>query len=70
YKEVQERGQIEVTVSPFYHPILPLVYNLKIAAKSSPGIRFPPNEIHYPEDGETQLTKAINYYEKIFNQKP
>jgi len=70
YKQAQEKKQIEITVSPFYHPILPLVYNSKIVTKSSPGIKLPQNEIHYPEDAKTQITKAIDYYEKIFGHKP
>src|SRR5208337_297271 len=30
YKEAQNRGQIEISTTPFYHPILPLVYDTKI----------------------------------------
>ncbi len=70
YREVSERGQIEITVSPFYHPILPLLYDLEIAKKSSPEIQLPHVKLQHPEDIQAQLVKAITYYEKIFGHKP
>lgn len=70
YKEVRARGQIEITVSPFYHPILPLLCNQEIAAYSSPGVKLPKKKFHYPEDAHAQISKAVDHYEKIFGIKP
>jgi len=70
YKEVQERGQIEITVSPFYHPVLPLLYDLEIAKKSSPQIKLPQEKFQHPEDAQLQVERAITFYEKVFGKKP
>ena len=32
YRDYQKKGQIEISTSPFYHPILPLLYGTKIAS--------------------------------------
>jgi len=70
YIDAQQRHQIELTTSPFYHPIIPLIINTKIAEKSNQKYnRFPP-VFSYPEDAEAQIEKAIHYHEKIFGTKP
>jgi len=69
YKEAQEKGQIEVSVTPFYHPILPLIYNTEIAKISMPDVHLP-RKFSKPEDAKLQIQKAIEYYEKIFGRKP
>ncbi|MFH1666975.1 MAG: glycoside hydrolase family 57 protein [Elusimicrobiota bacterium] len=69
YKEMQEKGQIEVSVTPFYHPILPLLCNTDIAKFGMPGV-FLPKKFSRPEDAQAQIRKAVGYYEKIFGVKP
>ncbi|MFH2071000.1 MAG: glycoside hydrolase family 57 protein [Elusimicrobiota bacterium] len=69
YRELQDKGQIEVSMTPFYHPILPLVYNTDIAKISMPGMLLP-KKFSRPEDVVSQVTKAVEYYEKIFGRKP
>ncbi|MBD3233759.1 MAG: hypothetical protein GF315_08550, partial [candidate division Zixibacteria bacterium] len=70
YKELQQRGQVEVSVTPFYHPILPLLCDSDIAKESDPGIKLPKQRFSHPEDAETQVQAAIEFYEKRFGQKP
>ncbi len=38
YRDFASHGQIEISTTPFYHPILPLVCDTAIAEKSRPGI--------------------------------
>ncbi len=47
-------GQIEISTTPYYHPILPLLCDSNIAAVSHPGVPLPP-PFRYPEDARTQL---------------
>jgi len=70
YKEVYERGQIELSVSPFYHPILPLLYDTNSAIISSPGIKLPSRRFSAPEDVEAQVRMALEYFESIFGKRP
>ena len=57
HKELQDKGQIEITTTPFYHPILPLLCD------NGRGFR-------YPQDAKAHVEKAVKLYEKIFGKKP
>lgn len=69
YKAAADRGQIEICTSPFYHPILPLVWNTEFGRRPMPGCRLPPTFAH-PEDVRGQLEQARNYYIKLFGVPP
>jgi alpha-amylase/alpha-mannosidase (GH57 family) len=70
HKEAQERGQIEISVSPFYHPILPLLCDTRIARQSQPEISLPKHRFRHPEDAREQVTRAIEFHEKRFGNTP
>src|SRR5262249_8108946 len=70
YKRAQERGQIEISVTPFFHPILPLLCDSYIARESLPGTELPQKRFLYPEDAEAQLTQARHYFEELFGFRP
>lgn len=70
HKELMEKGLIEITTSPFYHPILPLLCNSAIAKESMPQVKLLRNNFAYPEDARTQVKTAIECYERIFGRKP
>ena len=69
YQSARERGQIEITVSPFYHPILPLLIDWESAKRSMPKITLP-GSFRHPEDAERQIQKAVTYYENLFGSPP
>jgi alpha-amylase/alpha-mannosidase (GH57 family) len=60
YREYSRRGQIEISTTPFYHPILPLICDSDIAAVSHPGLPLPPR-FRYPQDAREQLQRARDY---------
>ncbi len=65
YREFGSRGQIEISTTPFYHPILPLICNSDIAAVASPGLPLP-SRFAYPDDAREQLDRARSYiYDKL-----
>lgn len=68
--EAQNRGQIEISVSPFYHPILPLLCDNSIAKVSSPDIKLPNKKFAHPEDADVQIKKSLELYKKIFGETP
>ena len=41
YRSLAERGQIELTTTPYYHPILPLVIDTDFARRSRPEATLP-----------------------------
>lgn len=69
YREAEERGQVELTTTPFFHPILPLIYDSSFASRSLPGREFP-ERFAWPEDAAAQLTLAVEQHAGIFGQAP
>ncbi|MBI5406459.1 MAG: glycoside hydrolase [Nitrospirae bacterium] len=70
YRKMAGRGQIEISASPYYHPILPLLCDTDIAKTAIPGIMLPRNRFRHPEDAKTQIDKAVAYHKKIFGHAP
>jgi len=70
YKNAAERGQIELSVSPFYHPILPLLYDISSARIAMPDALLPHKPFAHPEDAEQQIRMAIEYFEQLFGFRP
>jgi alpha-amylase/alpha-mannosidase (GH57 family) len=60
YREFSARGQIEISTTPFYHPILPLICDSDQGAVSSPGLPLPPRFV-YPDDAREQLDRSRTY---------
>ena len=69
YRVLAERGQIEITTTPFYHPILPLVYNTGFARRCRPEAQLPPQFSH-PEDVRAQLVMARQLHTQTFGKPP
>ncbi len=63
------RGQLEVSTTPFYHPILPLVVDTDVASVDLPGAARPPR-FQCPEDGAAQLDSAIAFHRERFGTAP
>ena len=70
HKELQDRGQIEVSITPFYHPIMPLLCDTNNALDATPNISLPEKRFSHKEDALWHVQAAINYYEKLFEKKP
>src|ERR1700687_3961306 len=70
HAEAAKKGLIEISTSPFYHPILPLVCDTQIGAVSSPGLALPQNRYRHPEDAREQLQRGLDLHEKVFGLRP
>jgi alpha-amylase/alpha-mannosidase (GH57 family) len=70
HKEAVERGQIEISVSPFYHPILPLLCDSNSGAEANPLTRLPKNRFKHPEDADNQIKLGLAYGDEIFGKRP
>ena len=67
YKKFMEKGQVEVTISPCYHPILPLLYSTNIAKEANPKTVLPKVKFAYPEDAKVQIDNAVKFYQQRFS---
>src|SRR5262249_14163317 len=70
HAEAAKRGGIELSTSPFYHPILPLVCDTNAGAISSPGLPLPLNRFRRPEDAKEQLLRGLDLHEAVFGLRP
>src|SRR5271168_857239 len=70
YRAVAQTGQIELSTTPFYHPILPLICDSDIARVANPGTPLPRRAYRHPEDAREQLRRARDYHERVFGVKP
>ena len=65
-----QQGRIEISTSPFYHPIMPLVCDTNMGAVSTPGLPLPQNRFHHPEDAEEQLRRGLELHQQVFGVRP
>ncbi len=70
YRRLQRRGQVELSVSPYYHPILPLLIDSNCATEPSPWMQLPGVRFQRKADALTQLREAIAYHEAVFERAP
>jgi len=69
YRKLAASGQIEISTTPFYHPILPLLCDSDIARVSHPNVPLPPR-FRYAGDARLQLRMARDYIEQQFGVAP
>ncbi|HXY03851.1 MAG TPA: glycoside hydrolase family 57 protein, partial [Terriglobales bacterium] len=65
-----QQGRIEISTSPFYHPILPVVCDTNQGAVSSPGLPLPQNRFRHPEDAREQLIRGLDLHQQVFGVRP
>lgn len=61
YAELHSGQRIEVSCSPMYHPILPLLVNTSSALEALPRMRLPAVPFAFPEDAVRQVTAGLAY---------
>jgi alpha-amylase/alpha-mannosidase (GH57 family) len=70
YRAAMERGHVELSTSPFYHPILPLLCDTDVYLRTHPDSRMPRERFRHPEDATEQLERAVEYHERVFGKRP
>ena len=69
YRRLMEREQIELTTTPFFHPILPLVIDTDFTRRARPDLPLP-SRFHAPDDAEAQLQRAVEFHTATFGRAP
>ena len=70
HADAAKKGSIEISATPFYHPILPLVCDTSVGAISSSGLPLPQNRYRHPEDAREQIIRGLDLHEKVFGMRP
>ena len=70
YRKFQDQGRIELSTSPFYHPILPLLLDPQAGKKANPGLAPYDLDFNWEEDAWAQLQDALGLMQKTFGARP
>ena len=70
YVQAAARGQIELSTSPYFHPILPLLSNTDSARIAAADTMLPRRRFAHPEDALEQVRRAVVKHESVFAQRP
>ncbi len=70
YKKYMEDGRIEISTSPLYHPILPILLDIKCAHRNIPNPEVLPANLRMSKDAIAQTKLALDKMEEIFGRRP
>jgi alpha-amylase/alpha-mannosidase (GH57 family) len=69
WRALSERGQVELSTTPYYHPILPLLCDTDAARRALPGVVLPPRFAR-PEDARWHVREALASHARRFGTPP
>jgi alpha-amylase/alpha-mannosidase (GH57 family) len=70
HRRLAQTGQVELTTTPYYHPILPLLLDKKLAREAMPEVKLPRYAGGYPEDAAVHVRRAVEQHSRIFGAAP
>ncbi|MCX6640005.1 MAG: glycoside hydrolase family 57 protein [bacterium] len=70
YRAAWDQGNIEISTTPFYHPILPLLVDNRSARISQPGDPMPGHSFLRPQDAREQLQRGLETAKQHFGRAP
>ncbi|MGC1248643.1 MAG: glycoside hydrolase [Spirulinaceae cyanobacterium] len=70
HKKMQDAGQLEVTTTPYTHPILPLLADTNSGQVAVPDMALPQKRFQWEEDIPRHLQKAWDMYKDRFGREP
>ncbi|MCS6915106.1 MAG: glycoside hydrolase family 57 protein [Myxococcales bacterium] len=65
YRQLAARGQVELSCSPYYHPIVPLLCDTEVAHVAQPDLPLPAR-LSYPEDALEQIVRGRAAFSEVF----
>jgi alpha-amylase/alpha-mannosidase (GH57 family) len=72
YKALMQRGQIEITTTPYYHPILPLLLDFSSTKDAMPDAPLPENA-QYPGGAaraRVHVEASQKFHQEVFGELP
>lgn len=68
YQQLYAEGKIDISFTPYYHPILPLLCDTDSALEALPGLKLPRERFRHPEDAREQVRRSAELFEKLFGK--
>lgn len=69
WKALAERGQVELSTTPYFHPILPLLCDTDSARRAMPDAPLP-ERLRFEADAKAQVSLALQAHERVFGHRP
>jgi alpha-amylase/alpha-mannosidase (GH57 family) len=69
HKKMQDSGQLEITTTPYTHPILPLLADTNAGRVAVPNMQLPNRRFEWAEDIPRHLKKAKQIYRERFGRE-
>jgi alpha-amylase/alpha-mannosidase (GH57 family) len=70
FRDAQEQGAVEISTTPYYHPILPLLLDVQSARAALPQITLPVIQRGFGDDAAFQVRSAVERYQAVFGRPP
>lgn len=70
YQRLHEQGRIELALSPYFHPILPLLCDTQLAREAMPRVTLPQERFRHPEDATAQIRRGLAYFHEVLGITP
>lgn len=70
YREYIKEGRIELTTSPYNHPVLPILCDVETAVQSVQTVENLPEYMDLSEDAYAQVKRALDRIEEVFGVRP
>jgi len=69
YRRLEASGKIEISVTPYAHPILPLLCETEIASHATPGIRLPTIPFRHCDDARLQIRYGLQCAQRFLGER-
>jgi len=69
YRDLEAQERIEISVTPYAHPILPLLCGNQVAREAVPGTPLPQRPYRHPEDAQLQVRYGLQLVRERFGDR-
>ncbi len=70
YKKLWDDGVIELSTTPYYHPILPILCDAQVGREANPALPEYDLAFRWPQDAKGQIQRALTAMEEWFGRRP
>ena len=70
YRQVAATGRVELSTTPAFHPILPLLMDSRMALRCDPSTPLPEPPFAYPDDAALQITRGRAIFTELLGREP
>jgi len=70
YRALAAAGRVELSFTPYYHPILPLLCDTNVGYESNAAIHLPQHRVRRPGDAAAQVERGIARHTRAFGAPP